>query len=250
MGGNPLPYLGKLTMKAVENTNVASDDSKRRTIIFLLSGAIISGICLILAGGYFWLGLNQNPIFEKSSSTPTYTPATSNSPTPKEVPTQNIPTLQPPNAPLEFANADKAKKAFDSDIDYLESYAVEQPEFPDINQPGDVYIYNLFLLQPVPLFWSYGWCTSTREILDENFNHIQLEFIADDVTVPEANIAVFDDMTEDGFPCRGYAVLIEGWSEGDHTLQIRVTFTQDINDGWNLYPAGTHTFEYSVPVYP
>lgn len=183
-------------------------------------------------------------------STPTTTPAILNSSTPEEAPAQNYPTLLPPDTPLEFAHADEAKKAIDSGSEYLESYAVEYPELPEINQPGDVYIYNLLLLPPVPLIWSYGWCTTTGEILEENFTHIQLEFIADDVVVSEANIAVFDDERMDGPPCRNYVVLINGWSEGDHTLQTRVTFTQDIDDGWNLYPAGTHTYEYFVTIFP
>ena len=246
MGGDPHPYPWKLTMNDIQPSNEKAEDSNRRTIILLLSGAIISGICLILAGLYFWVGSNQNANTEKAISTSTYVPATVNSPALEEVPTQDIPTLLPPDTPLNFAHTDEVQKALDSDIDYLESYAVEFPELPDINQPGDVYIYNLFLLQPVPLIWSYGWCTTTGEILEENFNHIQLEFIADDVMVPEANIIIFDEDT----PCRYYAVLIVGWSEGDHTLQTRITFTQDINDGWNLYPAGTHTFEYFIPIFP
>ncbi|HEY5731230.1 MAG TPA: hypothetical protein VIS72_14345 [Anaerolineales bacterium] len=237
-------------MNDKDNITIESDESKRRTIIFLLSGAIVLGICMIVAGGYFWLGLGQNISFEKSLSTPTYTPAPVNSPTPAGVPNEVIATLLPPGAPLEFAHADEAKKALDSGIEFLESYAVEFPNIPEINQPGDVYTFNLFLYPPVPLIWSYGWCTTTAEILEENFNHIQLEFIADDVMVSEANIAIFDDVRTDGSPCRNYSVLIEGWSEGDHTLQTRVTFTQDIDDGWDLYPAGTHTYEYFVPVFP
>lgn len=237
-------------MKDTENTNIEPVNSNRRTIIFLLSGAIISGICLILAGIFFWQGLNQNNIFERALSTPTSKPETVNSPTPEEIPTQIIPTLLPSGALLEFANADEAKQAIDTGTDYLESYAVEFPELPNINQPGDVYTYNILLLQPAPLIWSYGWCTTTDEILEGNINHILLEFIADDVKVSQANIAVFDDLGVDSSPCRNYVVLIEGWSEGDHTLQTRVTFTQDIDDGWNLYPAGTHTFEYIVPIFP
>ena len=133
--------------------------------------------------------------------------------------------------------------------DYLESYALDFPDIPDINQPGDVYTYNVELSDSVPLIWSYGWCTTTSAILEDNFKHIQIDFVVDDETLPTTDIAIIDSQRDDGSPCRDYAALVKEWTPGQHQLQTQVTFTEDINDGWNLYPKGMHTYEYIVSVY-
>lgn len=50
----------------------------------------------------------------------------------------------------------------------------------------------------------------------------------------------------DGAPCREYVALVDNWPIGQHIIESRITFTQDINDGWDIYPAGTHIFKYFV----
>ena len=121
---------------------------------------------------------------------------------------------------------------------------------PDINQPGDIYIFEIQLTKSEPLVWSYGWCTTTQEILEENFAHIQLEFTLNETMVPLGNFTIVESQREDGSPCREYAALVNEWTEGQHQLESRITFTQDIDDGWNVYPAGTHTFKYIVTIQP
>jgi hypothetical protein len=102
----------------------------------------------------------------------------------------------------------------------------------------------------VPLVWLYGWCTTTQAILEENFRSIQLEFTLNERVVPLGNFAIVDVTREDGSPCRDYVALVENWPVGEHHLESRVNFTQPINDGWDLYPAGTHTYQYIVIVSP
>lgn len=91
---------------------------------------------------------------------------------------------------------------------------------------------------PSPSIWSYGWCTTTLEILEDNFAHIQIEFTVNESPVPSANIAVIETSREDGSPCREFVALAETWTPGQHHLEIRVAFTQDIHDGWDLSPPG------------
>ena len=62
------------------------------------------------------------------------------------------------------------------------------------------------------------------------------------------HFAIVETPYEDGSYCREYVGLVDTWPDGQHQLETRVTFTQDIHDGWNLYPAGTHTFKYFVYV--
>jgi len=48
--------------------------------------------------------------------------------------------------------------------------------------------------------------------------------------------------------CMFYYALLTDWPPGEHLLTISVTFEEAINDGIDVYPAGTHIFEYQVTV--
>jgi hypothetical protein len=146
--------------------------------------------------------------------------------------------------------AEDARSAYDSGGAYLEAFAWTFPDMPEVNQPGDLYLFDVQLFESNPLLWSYGWCTTTQAILEENFRYIELEFTLNENTVPLGNFAVVEYMREDGSPCREYLALVDEWTPGQHQLETRVTFTQAIHDGWNLYPAGAHVFKYLVTMNP
>ena len=133
-------------------------------------------------------------------------------------------------------------------MSYLENIASAIPDMPEVNQPGDVYIYEIQLDKPEPLLWSYGWCTTTQTILKENFTHIQIEFNINAEPVSTDHFLIQDENRDDGSPCRNYTATINEWPKGQHQLEVRVTFTQPTDDGWNLYPEGTHIFKYIVTV--
>ena len=240
------------------NVPIESGDPNKQTLIVLMSGVIIVGVCALLGLGYLWFQTDHQSLTARlfPTSAPTHIAASVPTSTPPEL---EVPTLAMPDVtqqPLEkadmppsFASAADAKTAMENGGDYLESYAVDFPDIPDINQPGDIYTYNVSLPSSIPLIWSYGWCTTTSEILDDNFKHIQIDFVVDDTSVKAENIAITDSSRDDGSPCRDYVVLVDQWTPGQHQLQTRVNFTQDINDGWNLYPGGVHTYEYIVSVY-
>jgi hypothetical protein len=125
---------------------------------------------------------------------------------------------------------------------------VAAPETPEINQPGDVYIYEIQLFDPEPLIWVYGWCTTSQAILEENFTHTQVEFIVNEESAALDHLLIEDTTRDDDSACRDYTAVIKNWPIGQHQLEVRVTFTAPTNDGWNLYPARTHTFKYIVTV--
>jgi len=242
------------------NVPIESGNPNKQTLIILMLGVIILGVCALAGLGYLWFQSGQDSPFSNIFPTATATRRPASVPT-STLAELDVPTLAVPDAtqqPLEkadqppsYTSAEAAKAAMDDGAtDYLESYAVDFPDIPDINQPGDVYTYNLFVYpSPVPLLWTYGWCTTTSEILDDNFKHIDIEFVAEDTTVAKENIAIIDSSRDDGSPCRDYVVLIDKWTPGEHQLQTRVNFTEDIDDGWNVYPAGIHTYEYIVPIF-
>lgn len=133
-------------------------------------------------------------------------------------------------------------------MNYLEANAYVVPDTPAINQPGDVYIYEIKLSESMPLLWNYGWCTTTQEILEQNFSYINLEFTVNEIPVSSGSFFVNEYERSDGAPCREYVTLVEDWPVGQHILESRITFTQDIDDGWDTYPMGTHIFKYFVTV--
>jgi len=242
------------------NVPIESGNPNKQTLIVLMSGVIIVGICALLGLGYLWFQTDQQSFMARLFPTttpvreivsvPTSTPAELEAPTlaGPEIPEPTLQPLEKADTPPSFASADDAKTEVENGGDYLESYAVDFPDVPDINQPGDIYTYNVWLPASTPLIWSYGWCTTTGEILEDNFKYIQIEFVADDITVAEQNIAIIDNSRDDGSTCRDYIVLVDQWTPGQHQLQTRILFTQDINDGWDLYSAGIHTYEYMVSV--
>ena len=147
-----------------------------------------------------------------------------------------------------LGSAEEAKSAYEKQITNLMDLSSVYPDFSGVNQPGDVYQYQITLEKSRPALWSYGWCTTTRKILDENFKNIKLEFFIGEVAVPMDKFVVNDYRSYDNLYCREYYSMIKTWPRGRFQLETRVTFLKDINDGLDEYPAGTHYFRYAVTV--
>jgi hypothetical protein len=227
-------------------------DANKRTMILSMIGIIIIGICALFTLAFFWFQPNQSSLLEKYFPSPTATRRSANTPAPTQIPIPNLTATQqawtiPSQSPT-FGTAEEAQTALDAGMNYLEDLASEIPDTPDINQPGDVYIYNIQLDQSEPVLWSYGWCTTTQDILAANLKQMQIDFIVNDKLAPLDSFLIQDTTRDDGSPCHEYNATIKAWPQGQHQLEVRVTFIKPTNDGWNLYPAGTHTFKYIVTV--
>lgn len=174
--------------------------------------------------------------------------------TPRPAATPNLTATQiawvkPSESPI-LANAEEADRANEENsVDTLMQRSIIIPDQPEINQPGDVYIFEIRLSQSEPLRWTYGWCATTNKILEENFAQMKLEFVMNGAPISDDYIATNTwqrDSDSGGGSCRSYIALITNWPSGTHQLEVRVTFLLPTNDGWNLYPAGTHIFKYFV----
>lgn len=231
---------------------IEETDSNRRTMIWALAGIMFVGFCLLFMLAFAFFQPGGNSLFAKYFPSPTATRRPTSTPAPSKTPIPNLTATQlawiKPNQPPALGTLEDAQKGIDSGISYLDDIASVMPDMPDINQPGDIYIYEIQLDTATPTLWDYGWCTTTNEILKENFTHIQVQFIVNEATVATQKIFIHDTARDDGFPCRHYTAVINQWTSGQHQLEVQVTFTQPTNDGWNLYPAGTHTFKYMVTV--
>jgi len=229
---------------------IESPEESRRTILFATAGIIIVGMCALFMLAFYWFQPSGNSLRAKYFPSPTVTRRSTETPAPTRTPAPNLTATQlawikPSQSPILGTVAD-VQKGIDSGLSYLEDLALVTPDTPDVNQPGDVYIYEIQLDQSKPVMWSYGWCTTTQAILKENLTHMQIEFIVNEEPVSTDHILLHDTTRDDGSPCHDYTATINQWSKGRHQLEVQVTFTKPTNDGWNLYPEGTHVFKYFV----
>jgi hypothetical protein len=128
----------------------------------------------------------------------------------------------------------------------LESRAREQYSSSDFASPGTL-TYTISLNESETLVWLYAWCATTQEILEENFESIQLRFTLDGEEVPLDDMAT-QDVPNNGQQCRIFYTALSDWPAGEHRLSTAATFTNPINDGTADYEAGEYVLEYTVYV--
>jgi hypothetical protein len=240
-----------------ENTGTTSleeADQKRRNTTFIMAGVVVLGLCALLFLAFLWFRPGQFPLLAEVFASPTATRRPTRTPEPDLTPRPNLTAteqawVKPAESPS-LASAEEANETFGTGAVYLETFAGTKPEIPEIVQPSDLFLYDVELpgSGQFPVAWSYGWCASQAAILEENFRSIQLDFIMNGAPVSLDHFVVINKESSDGSACREYAALITNWPEGQHHLETRVTFTQDVHDGWNLFPAGTHILKYIVTV--
>ena len=236
----------------IGTTSIEESDNKRRTMIIVMAGVVILGICVLSVLAFLWFKPGQFSSIADLFATATPTLRPTRTPSPNQTSLPNLTATQqawvkPAELP-HLASAEEAKTRYEANKVYLESFASVVPEIPEVSKPGDLYIFEIPLpgTAQFPVIWSYGWCASLQEIMEDNFKHIQLDFIMDESPVSIENFALIETPYDDGSYCREYAALINAWPVGQHQLETHVTFTEDVHDGWNLYPAGTHIYKYFV----
>lgn len=104
---------------------------------------------------------------------------------------------------------------------------------------------NVRSKQPVVVL--LGWCTDTKETLEQNFEHIRYSITVDGEAVDVYSLYRLEETIDDGV-CRSYAGIIREWPGESHTIVTTMEITEAINDGWDDYPAGEYTDVYEVTV--
>ncbi|MEW5940846.1 MAG: hypothetical protein AB1750_14345 [Chloroflexota bacterium] len=221
-------------------------DNFDRALWYTIGGIVLISCCGLLLIGYLFtksdIFKDMTTIFEPFA---TYTPA----PTPDMPATQQA-WVKPAQSPT-LGSSDEAQRSIDADGTlYLPGFSRYASPHPEVEQPGEVYFYSIDLNASFPMIWSYGWCTLTAEILDQNFAQMKVEFILNGRPVSSRYIASYDHKPQEDRYCRTYAILVTEWPAGMHKLDSNVTFLKPTDDGWNVYPAGMHTFRYFVNVQP
>lgn len=133
------------------------------------------------------------------------------------------------------------------DFVYLARLATEKYTEEDYAGPGTL-TYTVTIADDKPTYLNYGWCTTTEEILQQNFEHIRIGFYLDGEPLGRDVVHSLKFTRPDNFVCLELGVLISDWAPGKYKLQSVATFQEKINDGAADFEAGDYIFEYNVTV--
>jgi hypothetical protein len=128
----------------------------------------------------------------------------------------------------------------------LAALAEERYSEEEANQPG-THTYTVEITDDTPTYFNYGWCTTTEDILQQNFEHIKIglyingEPLGSDVVHPITY--QLNDMV-----CLDFIALLSNWPNGEYQLTAVATFDETINDGLADFEAGDYIYEYNVTV--
>ena len=127
----------------------------------------------------------------------------------------------------------------------LEQLAPEQYTSDELEKVGGTFTYTIVLTQSESLLWLFGWCATSRAVVNQNLQDIDFKFSVNGAAIDIQQFHAFDGQSG-GLPCHSYVALIYDWPSGDTTLQVIVTFLKTVNDGLSDYSPGTQTFVYKV----
>jgi hypothetical protein len=164
---------------------------------------------------------------------------------PGMIPLTPVPTVP---APVMEKDAEKVIESLNSnDAVPLEALAEEQYTEEDLAKPGTL-TYTVTITDDRPTYFGYGWCTTTEEILQQNFEHINVQMFFNDDDLGSDVIHPVQFTQSNGLVCLQYVVLMSDWPNGEYQLETIATFDQQINDGLADYDAGDYVFVYNVTV--
>ena len=164
---------------------------------------------------------------------------------PGMIPLTPIPTVP---APTMETNADTLIELLKGkDWVYLQSLAKEQYTEADFAKPGTL-TFTVNITDNKPTYFNYGWCTTTEEILKQNFEHItvKLYFNGDELGRDVVHPVTFT--RSDGLVCLDFGAMMSDWPNGKYNLEAVATFKEKINDGLADYEAGDYISQYNVTV--
>ena len=166
---------------------------------------------------------------------------------PGMIPLTPVPTVP---APVMETNSETLIETLQGqDWVYLQSLAQEEytSEQLDRKTPGTL-TFTIKITDDTPTYFNYGWCTTTEEILQQNFEHIQVKLYFNDEQLGNDVVHPVSFTRPDGLVCVDFGVMLSDWPNGTYTLEAVSTFNETINDGIADYEAGDYIFIYNVTV--
>jgi hypothetical protein len=166
-------------------------------------------------------------------------PAEPAEPVASGVPEGSMPTMEKdPDVVLESLQAGEGV--------YLATLAKEEYSDEESDQPGTL-TYTVEIRDDKPTYFNYGWCTTTEEILLQNFEHIKIGFYFNGRALGREVVHAFPSQSND-MVCLSFVTLMSNWPNGEYQLTAVVTFEEKINDGLADFEAGDYIYEYNVTV--
>ena len=222
-------------MEMIEQT--PPSPKKNTTWIWIVVAIAVVGLCclvLVAGAGAFavWKGIITLPGVNLPSRA---SPAL---PTPM-TPAQQNPNTAPPTSITVEPYQPQPTDRYPGLQDLASNW--QDPKGPGTN----TYPISVSASQPVLLF--QGWCTSTKAILDQNFQHIKYLVEVDGQPVDTSKLSQANTSAVDK-SCKDFAGIIRAWPAGKHTIKISMRLDAKINDGWNDFSAGDYTEIYNITV--
>lgn len=124
----------------------------------------------------------------------------------------------------------------------------EEKYTEDLAKPGTRTFTVKITDEKKPTYFGYGWCTTTKEILTQNVEHMKVKLYFNEDLLGSDVIHPVSMTRSDGLVCVDFGVLMSEWTNGEYKLKAVATFDDKINDGIADYPAGDYVFEYNVTV--
>jgi hypothetical protein len=164
---------------------------------------------------------------------------------PGMIPLTPIPTVP---MPVMEKNADThLERLKGTDWAYLQALAEEKYTEANFAKPGTL-TFTVKITNDTPTYFNYGWCTTSEEILKQNFEHIMVRLYFNDDELGTDVVHPVSYTRTDGLVCLDIGVLMSDWPAGNYKLESAVTFDEKINDGLDDYEAGDYIHQYNVTV--
>jgi hypothetical protein len=166
---------------------------------------------------------------------------------PGMIPLTPVPTVP---APVMETNSETLIETLQGqDWVYLQSLAQEEytAEELDRKTPGTL-TFTIKITDDTPTYFNYGWCTTTQEVLEQNFEHITIKLYFNEEQLGDDVVHPVSFTRPDGLVCVDFGVMMSEWPNGTYTLEAVSTFNETINDGIADYAAGDYIFVYNVTV--
>ena len=134
-----------------------------------------------------------------------------------------------------------------TDWAYLQALAAEKYTEADFATPGTL-TFTVKIIDDKPTYFTCGWCTTSEEILKQNFEHITVRLYLNDDELGNDVVHPVSFTRKDGLVCLDIGALMSEWPTGNYKLESAVTFDEKINDGLDDYEAGDYIRLYDVTV--
>ena len=129
---------------------------------------------------------------------------------------------------------------------FLDELARESYSEEETGTPGTL-TYTVVMNTSQEVIVGYFWCTTTNEILEDNWAKIEASFELDGEAIPASEFSE-EKVASGSSPCYALSAKLSDWPAGEHTFVVDITFTAPLNDGFADYAAGTYRSEFTIYV--